>query len=173
MFRVGGLYQTNSTRFDNTTAFVKKSDLIPYLNIPEEAIHEVAIVVKDFRQCDEVKHKLSQLLPRHDIKKWDELYPLLHLINAWHGIDFSLLLLFFIALGVSTTNFMMMSVSEKKIELNAEQSRNGRKPHWADDYNGNTFTTLIAMSIGLLLCVLAVETFSKSGIDIKFYSIMI
>lgn len=30
------------------------------------------------------------------------------------------------------------------------------------------FTTLIAMSIGLSLCVLAAETFSKSGIDIKF-----
>ena len=170
MFRVGGLYQTNSTRFDNTTAFVKKSDLIPYLNIPEEAIHEVAIVVKDFRQCDEVKHKLSQLLPRYDIKKWDELYPLLHLINAWHGIaTFLFLLLFFIALGVSTTNFMMMSVLERKGEF-----RMLNKVGMAGNRIGlmiimeTLFTTLIAMSIGLSLCVLAAETFSKSGIDIKF-----
>jgi len=170
MFRIGGLFQTNSKSFDNTTAFVQKSDLMPYLNIPEEAVHEVAIVVNDLRECDNVKQKLSQLLPGHDIKKWDEIYPLMQLVNAWHGIaSFLFLLLFFIALGLSTTNFMMMSVLERKGEF-----RMLNKVGMSENRIGlmiiieTLFTTLIATSIGLLLCVIAVSISSKSGIDITF-----
>ena len=170
MFRLGGLFQTNGKRFDNTTAFVRKSDLIPYLNLPEEAVHEVAIVVNDLRECDKVKQKLSQLLPEYEIKKWDEVYPLMQLVDAWHGIaSFLFLLLFFIALGLSTANFMMMSVLERKGEF-----RMLNKVGMSDNRIGlmiiieTLFTTLIATSIGLLLCVLAVSLSSKSGININF-----
>lgn len=169
-FRVGGLFQTNSRRFDNVTAFVQNSDLMPYLNIPDGVAHEVAVVVNSLKECNKAKQELSQLLPDHDVKKWDEAYPLMQLLEAWHVIaNFLFLALFFTALAFSITNFMLMSVLERKGEFNMlKKVGMGRNHITLMIVIETLFVTLIGTMVGLIICLIVVLISSKSGIDIRF-----
>ncbi len=169
-FRVGGLFQTNSKRFDNVTAFVQNTDLMPYLDIPDGVVHEVAVAVNNLQECDKAKQKLSRLLPDHDVKKWDEVYPLMQLLGAWQKIaNFLFLALFFTALAFSIANFMLMSVLERKGEFSMLKKVGMGGNHITLMIVIETFfVTLIGTMIGLILCLIVVLISSKSGIDIQF-----
>ncbi|NMB37491.1 MAG: ABC transporter permease [Bacteroidales bacterium] len=170
LFRVGGFFQTHTKSFDNMTAFVQFSDLMPYLNLPDVAVHEVALVLNDLEECDDVKQKITQLLPDYEVKKWNEVLPLLQLISAWHRLaSFLFLVLFFIALGLSTSNFMMMSVVERKGEFRMLNKVGMSGSRIASMIIIETlFTTFIATFLGLALSVIAVSISSQSGIDFTF-----
>ncbi len=170
LFRVVGLFKSNTKSFDNSIAFVQNSDLMPYLNLPDGAVHEVAIIVNDLKECDNIKQKISQLLPDHDVRKWNEIVPIIDLLSAWHGLANLLsLTIFFITLGFSLTNFILMSVLERKGEFRMlnKVGMCGRNIG-AMIVIETLFTTLIATLAGLLISTIAVLIFSKSGIDIKF-----
>lgn len=169
-FRVGGLFQTNSKRFDNVTAFVQNTDLMPYLDIPDGVVHEVAVAVNNLQECNKAKQKLSRLLPDHDVKKWDEVYPLMQLLGAWQKIaNFLFLALFFTALAFSIANFMLMSVLERKGEFSMLKKVGMGGNHITLMIVIETlFVTLIGTMIGLILCLIVVLISSKSGIDIQF-----
>ena len=143
---------------------------MPYLDIPDGVVHEVAVAVNNLQECNKAKQKLSRMLPEHDVKKWDEVYPLMQLLGAWQKIaNFLFLALFFTALAFSIANFMLMSVLERKGEFSMLKKVGMGGNHITLMIVIETlFVTLIGTMIGLILCLIVVLISSKSGIDIQF-----
>lgn len=119
LFRVGGIFATHSKRFDAVTAYVRKSDLAPYLMTPEGCVHEIAVMTAEPKKSDEQARRLSQRLPSMlKAESWGEVFPVLNVGLFWLKV-FSYLFLgvFLTALSFGTVNIMQMAVMERDKEF--------------------------------------------------------
>ncbi|MDD7258076.1 MAG: ABC transporter permease [Prevotellaceae bacterium] len=170
MFRVGGIYHTNSKRFDNATAFARKENLQPYMYISPYDIHETAIILRHFDQCRAVKETMAKVMKNFSIQSWNEVYPLLEVLSAWREISNILLLgIFFSAQAFGIMNFMLMSVMEREAELKMLERIGTSRRRIAYMIRTETVALLaIGTTAGIALCMMAVAHFSKHGFDISF-----
>lgn len=170
MLRVGGIFHTNSKRFDNNTAYMLKEDLLPYLSLPATAVHETAIILKHFDYCETTKDSLAMALKNCCVQKWDEVYPLMEILSAWREIlNIFLLGIFFTALAFGIMNFMLMSVMEREEELNMLRNIGVSRRRIMYMIQTETLALISTGTMaGIALCLMMVAYFSESGFDISF-----
>jgi ABC-type lipoprotein release transport system permease subunit len=117
-FRVGGIYKTTNTSFDEGAVFVRKTDLLPYTGLPEGAVHEIALMTAGFESCRTALPALQALLPEMDVQSWDMLQPELGLMFSWIDLMNGVILAIFLAaLSFGIVNTMLMAVLERTREL--------------------------------------------------------
>lgn len=170
MLRVGGIFHTYSKRFDSSTAYILRDDMLPYMSLPQSAVHEAAIRLKDFESCKATQDSLAAASRDFDVKRWDEIYPLMEVLSAWREIsNVILLIIFFSALAFGIMNFMLMSVMERKSELNMLRHIGVSQRRMTYMILAETLSLIsIGTVAGSLLCLSATAYFSKHGIDISF-----
>lgn len=118
IFRVCGIYKTTNTGFDQSTAFVNAQDLANLYGGEEILIHEIAILLNNLEDADQVKEKLSRISGDNTVSSWKELAPDAALMN-----DFMILYYFIfvgiimLALAFGIINTMLMAILERTKEL--------------------------------------------------------
>ncbi|WP_373719496.1 ABC transporter permease [Bacteroides heparinolyticus] len=119
LFRVGGFFTTHSKRFDLSMAYVRKSDLSPYLMMPEGMVHEIALMTDNPKLCREQAIWLSQSLPEQlKAESWSETFPVLTVGLFWiNTLSYALLVVFLTALSFGIVNIMQMAVLERNKEF--------------------------------------------------------
>ncbi len=169
-FRVGGIFKTTNTAFDESTVFVKYSELLPYTGLPEGAVHEAAVMTAGFENCKQLLPLLQENLPGMEVQSWDQVQPELGLMYSWTSLSsLFILVIFLLALSFGIVNTMLMAVLERNHELTmlARIGMN-RGRIFRMIMLETLFLTLVGSGIGMLLGVLVIGLTARSGLDLTF-----
>jgi ABC-type lipoprotein release transport system permease subunit len=117
-FRVCGIYKTSNTSFDQAAVFADAKELAKLYGGKGVLTHEVAILLNDVENADQVKEKLSAISQDNEVNTWKELAPDAAFMNdfmvMYYVIFISIIML---ALAFGIINTMMMTILERTREL--------------------------------------------------------
>jgi ABC-type lipoprotein release transport system permease subunit len=169
-FRVGGIFKTSNTSFDEASVFVRKSDIQAYTGLPEGAVHEIALMTSGFETCRAALPQLQALLPEMDVQSWDTLQPELGLMFSWIDLMNAFILsIFLAALSFGIVNTMLMAVLERTHELGMLACIGmSRRRIFRMIMLETLFLTCLGSCIGILLGALTIGLTARHGIDLTF-----
>jgi ABC-type lipoprotein release transport system permease subunit len=170
-FRVGGIYKTTNAVLDETTVFVRYSDLFDYTGLPEGAVHEVAIRLPDIETCDLVTPQLKTSLADMQVRDWREMNPALAMYFVYTDFMGVIILgIFLFALSFGIINTMLMAVLERKRELGMLGAIGMSKRKIFNMIMLETvFLTLIGSIVVIILGIIVLLPTLKTGIDLSFF----
>jgi len=117
-FRVGGIYKTNNTTFDETQLFVHYEDLQSQLGTENNAAHEIAIIVKNGDEAALLKPAIQKIAANLDVQTWKELSPEMSLLtDSMDQYMYIFILIILLALCFGIINTMLMSVLDRVKEI--------------------------------------------------------
>ncbi len=170
-FRVAGIYQTESSLFDQSVIFVNQKELYDLLN-SKDFSHEIAVRLNSFQQVDSVHSKLSEMFPSLSVKDWKLLAPELKIY--FEVLDLQLyifmgIILFALLFGI--TNTMLMSVIERIREIGILIALGMKR--------GRIFSLIIIETIalslvgglsGLIVGAIFIEIINTTGINLSAFT---
>jgi len=168
LFRVEGIYKTNNSIFDESTIYVRLSDLEKSIGL-QGKIHEIAVLGNSIDNIDQIKYDLSSEIKTSKVETWSEISPELGYAQEMMG---SMIYIFMgivlIALAFSIINTMLMAVLERKKELGMLMAVGMNKKRLFSMISIETvFIAMIATPIGMLLSYWSISYFNKYGIDLS------
>jgi ABC-type lipoprotein release transport system permease subunit len=117
-FRVGGIFRTVSTAYDESIAFINRSDLLEITGLPPDAAHEVAIYLSSGEASGPYASELDNALPNLTAQEWHEVMPELgYLTETMDLYMYIFMLVILLALGFGIVNTMLMVVLERIKEI--------------------------------------------------------
>lgn len=117
-FRVGGIYKTSNTTFDETQLFVHYEDLQSQLGTENNTAHEIAIIVKNGDEAALVKPAIQKIAANLDVQTWKELSPEMSLLtDSMDQYMYIFILIILLALCFGIINTMLMSVLDRVKEI--------------------------------------------------------
>ncbi len=117
-FRVGGIYRTTNTSYDESTLFVRFSDLQEQLGTNDRQAHEIAIMLQEGDWAAEVKPAIQQVAGKEKVQTWKEISPeMAMLTNSMDQYMYVFILIILLALCFGIINTMLMAVLERVKEI--------------------------------------------------------
>jgi putative ABC transport system permease protein len=117
-YRVGGIYKTNNTTFDENHLFVRFEDLQAQLGIKDNASHEIAVILKNGNDAAIIKPLVQKFTGEADVQTWKELSPEMSLLNdSMDQYMYIFILIILLALCFGIINTMLMSVLDRIKEI--------------------------------------------------------
>ena len=168
-FRVGGIFQTVNTPFDETTAFVDFSNLKNLSALPGDPAHEIAVYLKDKENIDVetslLKERYSSLL----IQEWQEIMPeLSYLTESMDLYMYIFILIILLALGFGIVNTMLMVVLERIKEIGMLMAIGmNKKKIFSMIMLETVFLSLTGGVLGIILGTSVSEYFHTRGLDLS------
>lgn len=170
-FTVNGIYRTANNVFDETTVFIRKSDLNA-LNGTVDKSQEIAIMLTDIDRIPAVETMLKNRFPELEIRNWIELRPEMGLITSAIAMEVYIILgiiLFALAFGI--VNTMLMVVFERTRELGMLMGIGMSKSRVFRMIMLETvFLTTIGGVIGMMVSAFLVAWLHQKGIDLSAFS---
>ncbi len=168
LFRVEGIFKTNSSMFDEGTVFVRMNDLDKVASMNGQ-IHEIAVLGNTIKDTDKLKADLASKITKSKVETWSEISPELGYAQEMMGsFVFFFMGIVLMALAFSIINTMLMAVLERKKELGMLMAVGMNKKRLFAMISIETiFIVLIATPIGMALAVLTINYFSVHGIDLS------
>jgi ABC-type lipoprotein release transport system permease subunit len=169
-FRVGGIFKTTNTSFDEATVFVRRSDIFAYTGLPEGAVHEAALMTGGFETCLTAFEQLQALLPGLEVQTWDQVQPELGLMFSWIDLMNGFILgIFLLALSFGIVNTMLMAVLERTHELGMLACIGMSKRRIFRMIMLETlFLTGLGSLLGIAAGLLVIGLTAQGGIDLTF-----
>lgn len=171
-FRVVGWFDTGNTQEDDVLAFVRFDDLMSLSLLPEDAFHEMAVLLHDIEQVSSVIADLSGYFPDALLRPYTEISPDLVLYNEQIRTMLSIVIVvIMIALLFGIVNTMLMAVLERQRELGMLLAigMNRRKVFFMITLESLILCT-VAAPLGLLIGYATISWLGGSGIDLKNWS---
>ena len=117
-FRVVGVFETPNSTYDETTIFVKRSDLGRIIEFHDNACHEIAVLVSDNDLVDTVQYQIQTFAKDLEVLDWKELSPEMgYLTEAMDLYMYIFIIIILLALLFGIINTMLMVVLERVKEL--------------------------------------------------------
>ncbi len=117
-FRVGGIYKTSNTGFDEIYLFVNYDELQAQLGTTPEVAHEIAILADGGDQADLLKPAIEKLAAALEVKTWKELSPEMSLLtDSMNQYMYVFILIILLGLCFGIINTMLMAVLERTKEI--------------------------------------------------------
>ena len=170
-FRVSGLFHTPNTAFDESTVFVRYSDILPSTALPEGSAHVAAIMFSGnatFDKIDQITPKVKNLFPTMDVKNWRDLNPMMSMSLGITNLMVVIIIgIFLFALAFGIVNTMLMAVLERTRELGMLGSIGmSKRKIFAMIMYETVFLTLAGGVTGIVLAALALFPSIRRGIDL-------
>lgn len=171
-FRVGGIYRTNNSGFDELSVYVRKADIAPLLAMDTNEFHEAAIRLRDAEQIETWKEKISAHFPALLVRTWKEVDPLVgvlnDLMNLWLYLFMGIILL---ALGFGIINTMLMVILERSRELGMLAAIGMNKPRiFFMIMLESVYLSVTGGVTGMLLGYILILVTSHTGINLASFS---
>ncbi|MEI6681125.1 MAG: FtsX-like permease family protein [Bacteroidota bacterium] len=170
-FSVNGIFQTANTVFDETTLFVKKTDL-DQITGGDNGIQEIAVMLRDIENIPTAEALMKTQLSGLLVQNWVELRPDMGMITSAISIEVYIILgiiLFALAFGI--VNTMLMIVFERTHELGMLMAVGMSKSRVFRMIMMETiFLTVFGGMIGMALSIALVTFFHQRGIDLSSFS---
>jgi ABC-type lipoprotein release transport system permease subunit len=170
-FRIGGIYRTNNSVYDEFNVFVKKSDLYNLTGLDSTSAHEVAILLKDYLQSKKVATELQKEFPKLEVKTWKERSVMLSYLNdAMDQYLYIIMIIILIALLFGIVNTMMMAVLERIKELGMLMAigMSRMRVFWMIVLE-TVLLSLTGAVLGIVLGMLTIHYFGRVGIDLSIW----
>jgi ABC-type lipoprotein release transport system permease subunit len=170
-FRVVGIYKTETSVFDEVTAFTLRTDIDRIFGLNGQ-INEIAALVQVPDQVDTVRNALSQKFPGLQVESWKQISTIMAYYTDMgiQMMDISMLLIL-LTMVFGITNTMLMSVVERVRELGVVMAL-GMK-------HSRIFIMIILESIilsltggilGIIIGAISIEILGKYGLDLSAFS---
>ncbi|MBN1252653.1 MAG: ABC transporter permease [Bacteroidales bacterium] len=171
-FRIAGIYRTDNSMFDESTIFVKKSDLQRLTMLPENTAHQIVVNLNNYEADKTVKSEIVKLFPDLDTKLWTELKPELAYLTEIMGVYMYIFVgIILFALGFGIVNTMLMVVLERVKELGMLLAVGMNKFKVFEMIVLETvFLSLTGGVIGIIIGGLISKYFSVNAIDLSLWS---
>lgn len=176
-FRVVGIFDSKNNPFDDSHVFVQQTDLIRLLRTNESDsqqsfMHELAILLPDVSQMDDVQMKLQDVAPNMLVENYREVAPDIQLYESMIGsMSLIYLTIIMLALVFGIINTMLMAVLERIKELGMLMAIGMNKIKVFSMIVLETILlSLIGAPLGMLLGGLTVELVSKYGLNLSAFS---
>lgn len=170
-FRVAGIFDSPNSKFDESNVFVKRDDLNRLLG-EENLVHEVAMLVDNFKQADIYRDSLAQGRSGLEIQSWGDVSPSLRYTDS--NVDFMLYIfmtIIAIALTFGIINTMLMAVLERTQELGMLMAIGVNKIRTFSMVMFETlFLTLVGVPVGMALSWLTLTWVGNVGIDLSAFA---
>lgn len=125
LYRVSGVFKSGVTQIDNTMMFVDRRHLATSLGNPD-AVHEVAVVLKDMHQLQKQVAALKAARPagsEFGVFRWEETSKQIADTIKMDQAQFKFMIfLLFVLVGLGTVNLLLMSILERTREFGLLQS---------------------------------------------------
>ncbi|MCL2596713.1 MAG: FtsX-like permease family protein [Paludibacter sp.] len=170
-FRVRGIFHTSNAAFDESTVFVRYSDLQPNTALPDSAFHVAAILFASntpFEKISEITPEVQKLFPAYEVRNWEQISPMMSLSLSWTNLMVVVIIgIFLFALAFGIINTMLMAVLERTQELGMLGAIGMSKGKIFTMIMYETiFLTILGGFIGIILAALALFPSIHSGIDL-------
>ncbi|HHH53140.1 MAG TPA: ABC transporter permease, partial [Bacteroidetes bacterium] len=171
-FRIEGIYNTQNSPFELSTAFVRKSDLAKITGLTIDKIHEIAILGNSIEDAPIIVEKLKKYDDKNKIATWAEVLPeLQYTQDMMSSFLYIFMIIVLLALSFGIINSMLMAVLERKKELGMLMAVGMKKIKIFSMISMETvFLSLIAAPVGLILSYITIQYFSVHGIDLSNFS---
>lgn len=171
-FRVGGIYKSRNSSLDQVNVYVRKTHLASLLGMSGSEGNEVAVLLHDEGDMDQVLQTIQRYAPDYLVENWKTLSPDLELIiesfNLYTYIISGIILL---ALTFGIVNTMLMSVLERIRELGMLMAIGlNKKKIFAMIMLETLFLSLMGCPAGLLIGWATVEILGRYGINLALFS---
>jgi ABC-type lipoprotein release transport system permease subunit len=118
LFRVEGIYKTSNTAYDEMNVFVRNDDICSLINLNNHSGHELAVLLKNNEQLEQIADIIRRVFPDADTKTWKEIMPEVNLVEESTDISmYFFLAIILLALIFGIINTMLMAVLERVKEL--------------------------------------------------------
>lgn len=171
-YRVSGIYRTNNSSYDESTLFVKFSDLQEQLVLEENKAHEIAIRLKYGDQAEAVKPLIEELAGNYKVQTWKELSPEMSLLtDSMDQYMYIFILIILLALCFGIINTMLMAVLERTKEIGMLMAVGMNKRRiFAMIILESTALTLVGGFIGMVIGSAVTKMFETHPINLSMFS---
>ncbi len=170
-FRIAGIFDSPNAAFDESNVFVRRSDLDRLLG-EENVVHEVAMLVDNFKNADIYRDSLALGRSGLEIESWGDVSPSLRYTDS--NVDFMLYIfmtIIAIALTFGIINTMLMAVLERTQELGMLMAIGLNKVRTFTMVMFETlFLTLVGVPVGMGLSWLTLTWVGNVGIDLSAFA---
>lgn len=171
-FRVCGIFDTTNSMFEETNVFVRFSDLGRLSQMPDGAVHEVIVHLKDQQFLEETTNNLQTKYDQLEVSNWKELTPELGYLNEIGNLyTYIFVIIILLALGFGIINTMLMVVMERVKEIGMLMAIGmGKIRIFLMLMLETTLLTLTGGAIGILLGLGASKALEEHGINLSNYA---
>lgn len=165
-FRVAAIYASDNAALDERNVFVQESDLNELIGIANQ-FHEIAIILKDDEQLDQIQNHLKKLFPNLQVESWKTISPETDLMV--YTVDISsyiimAIILFALAFGIINTMLMAVLERTREIGMMMALGMNQLKIFFLILFE-TFFLTIAGLPIGILLSWTVSTYYRIHGMD--------
>ena len=167
-FRIIGVFETESSAFDKTTLFIRRSDIEELLG-GNPLVHEIAVRLKSAESVPHFLATVRGLYPHLAVDSWKDLAPDLKFMAEVTDIY----MLFFVGvvlLGLlfGITNTMLMSVLDRMREFGVLMAIGMKRKRifWLVMLE-TVFLSLTGGIVGIVVAVIGIDITNRTGIDLS------
>ena len=168
LFRVGGIFKSSNSKWDEMNVFVRSKDLFPLLSETDK-YHEIIVLLKDIENATTFADILALADAQDEVKSWRDVAPdLAYADDMMKQFLYIFMSIIMLALMFGIVNNMLMAILERRRELGMLM---------AIGFNKTKLFTMILLEtvllgfigapVGLFLGWLTVSIFSTKGIDLS------
>jgi len=118
LFRVGGIYKTSNTMYNEANAFVRTSDLAPLLGFNTENATEIAVLLDNTGETDRITDLLKNEFKDLSVQSWKTIQPMLVTLSAiMDEFSYLMMIIILIAMAFGIINTMLMAILERVREI--------------------------------------------------------
>jgi ABC-type lipoprotein release transport system permease subunit len=177
-FRIAGIYQTNNSRFDQSTVFVNQADLRREASLSGGYINEIAIRIKAEDKINRIKDKITELITKSskddnlEVETWNELKPSLKIMQSYTDqFTFIFILIILIALSFGVINTMLMAIMERTHEIGMLLAIGMRRSKvFLMIIYETVMLSLVGAVLGVILSFILNLITGHTGIDLSVFS---
>jgi ABC-type lipoprotein release transport system permease subunit len=115
--RVGGIFRTASAQLDRGTLFMSLGDAQSLFGM-DSGVTELVVVARSRDDAPGLQARLEAALPGREIRRWDELEPILaSILTVMDQMAWGLYLTIFIAMSFGIANVLLMAIFERIREI--------------------------------------------------------
>jgi ABC-type lipoprotein release transport system permease subunit len=118
LFRVGGIYKTSNTMYDEGNVFVQSSDLADLTGFNPDNATEIAILLENTDQTDEITSRIKARYGHLSVMPWTELQPMLKMMVSLMDVyTYMIMIVILVAMAFGIINTMLMAILERIREI--------------------------------------------------------
>jgi len=170
LFRVGGIFKTSNSTYDEANVFVRTTDL--WRLFGDEIVHEIAVLANSIERASMVRDRISDSYPDILVEDWKQIAPeLAYADEMMETILYIFIIILMLAMAFGIVNTMMMAVLERRHELGMLMAVGMNK--------GRVFRMILLETLylglaggplGLILSYLTISYFQYAGLNLSTYS---
>jgi ABC-type lipoprotein release transport system permease subunit len=172
LFRVGGIYKTSNTMYDEGNVFVQSSDLANLTGFNPDNATEIAILLENTDQTDEITSQIKARYGHLSVMPWTEAQPMLKMMVSLMDVySYMIMIVILVAMAFGIINTMLMAILERIREIGMLMAVGmSRKRIFTMIMLETIFLSVTGAVIGMVISFLTITLTGVQGLNFSAWS---